>query len=467
MRNTLSRREMVKTAAAGVGACFAGSSARLIRASEEKLPVPTPAQLRWQECEIGALFHLDMPVVAGDHTPNNATRKTFDPKRYDPHKLDTDQWIDVAKSAGARYAIFTATHFNGFMQWQSDLYPYGVKQASWRNGKGDVVGGFVRSCRKAGILPGIYISCHRNACQKLWDYYVNWGKGKGTVEQERYNRIAEKQVEELCSRYGPLVQIWFDAGVKTPAEGGPDVLPVFNKHQPGSVFYHNSDRSDHRWIGNEAGHAGDPCWATMPGGRGNPVSHNSRTWKRCLHSGDPNGTVWSPGMVDIVLRGRGAHDWFWRPGKEHTQYTVEQLMKMYDTSVGRNCNYIIGVVVNNEGLVPAPDVARMAEFGKALRERFSKPAGNTSGRGASVVLELKKPQRISQAIIGEDIARGERVRKYVLEGLTGPNQWTRLAEGRSIGNKRIERFKPVEAAKLRLQMTAAHAEPLIRHFSAW
>src|SRR3546814_11874728 len=66
------------------------------------------------------------------------------------------------------------------------------------------------------------------------------------------------------SKYGELVQIWFDAGTKLPHEGGPDVIPVFEKYQPDSVFYHASRRSDHRWIGNEAGYADYPCWATMP-----------------------------------------------------------------------------------------------------------------------------------------------------------------------------------------------------------
>lgn len=59
--------------------------------AEVKIPKPTPAQVRWQNCEIGVIYHLDMPVVAGDYSRNNATRKTFDPKLYNPAKLDTDQ----------------------------------------------------------------------------------------------------------------------------------------------------------------------------------------------------------------------------------------------------------------------------------------------------------------------------------------------------------------------------------------
>ena len=31
------------------------------------------------------------------------------------------------KRVAPRIVRITATHFNGFLQWQSDLYPYGLK----------------------------------------------------------------------------------------------------------------------------------------------------------------------------------------------------------------------------------------------------------------------------------------------------------------------------------------------------
>ena len=113
-----------------------------------EFPKPTDAQVTWQDCEVGIVYHLDMPMMDGEFAPNNTSRDRFDPKSYNPEKLDTDQWIKAAKDAGAEYAIVTATHFNGFLQWQSDLYPYGLKQAAWRNGKGDIVRDFVESCLK-------------------------------------------------------------------------------------------------------------------------------------------------------------------------------------------------------------------------------------------------------------------------------------------------------------------------------
>lgn len=126
------RRRFLKAASGCVASAMLGNVAprvlmaddALARAAAEgpDLPRPTPAQLRWQDCELGLIYHFDMPVAAGAFASNNQTRRTFDPALYNPVKLDTDQWIEAAKAAGARYAVFTATHFNGFMQWQSDLY---------------------------------------------------------------------------------------------------------------------------------------------------------------------------------------------------------------------------------------------------------------------------------------------------------------------------------------------------------
>jgi alpha-L-fucosidase len=467
------RRRFLKTAA-GTGAVFAadlpacsGEPPAAEPADAPRLPAPTPAQVAWQDDEIGLIYHFDMPIAAGRFAGNNTVRETLDPALYNPVRLDTDQWIEAAKAAGARYAIFTATHFNGFMQWQSDLYPYGVKQARWRDGKGDVVGDFVASCRKAGIRPGIYFSTHRNVYWRVWGHYVDWGKGRGTEKQAAFNRVAEQMTGELCSRYGPLAQIWYDAGVKTPAEGGPDVLPVFERHQPDSVFYHNRQRSDIRWIGNEKGHAGYPCWATMPGSRG-AVSHNHPTWRPILAAGDPDGTIWSPGMVDVPFRGaKGVHNWFWKPGQDHAIESVDRLMAMYHHAVGRNANLVVGEVVTSEGRVPEPDIARLAAFGREVRRRYGTPLAETRGEGETVELALPAPRRIDRVVMMEEIARGERVRAYVLEGLAGPDRWERLAAGTCIGHKRIETFDAVEAARVRLRVTAAVAPPRIRRLAAF
>lgn len=469
------RRSFLKAVSA---AAAAGPAARLLAAKEQpatapavrSLPRPTPAQVAWQDCEVGILYSFDMPIAArwakGDGDLFRVW-KTSDPNLYNPEKLDTDQWMEAAKAAGAKYAVFTATHFNGFMQWQSDAYPYSLKQTKWRGGKGDVVADFVASCRKAGIKPGIFFSTSHNVYQTVWNNYVDWGKGKGTPKQAAFNKVAEKMTEELCSRYGPLVQIWYDAGVKLPADGGPDVLPIFARYQPNSVFYNSMERSDHRWIGNEKGFAEYPCWATMPN-RPGEISHNAKGWQKLLAKGDPDGTFWSAGMVDVPLRGsQGKHRWFWYPDEDYAAYPTEALVKMYYESVGRNCNLIFGEVITPEGLVPESDIKRLAEFGSEIKKRFGKPVAEMRGDGEIVELKLPQPGRIDHAVIMEEIAQGERIRKYVLEGMLSADRWEKLCEGQSIGHKRIEKFSPVEVTRVRLKVTQAVARPIIKSLAVY
>jgi len=462
--NSLSRRDVLAVAAS---TALCGPHALRAVAGDEAagLPVPLPRQVVWQDCEVGAVFHFDMPLFAeGGRTNHNAIHQTWDPMIYDPAKLDTDQWVEAAKAMGARYAIFTATHFNGFMQWQSDLYPYGVKQASWRGGKGDVVGDFVESCRKADLKPGIYMSCFRNAWWKVDRYRVNYGKGGDG--QAKFAKTCEKMFEELCTRYGPLVQIWFDAGNIAPADGGPDLLPIADQHQPDMVFYHSPQRREHRWIGNEAGYAGYPCWATMPDLETAERLHKGRgkDWRKMLAHGDPDGKLWSPGMVDTVLRN---HHWFWYANTEHKIEPLDRLVRFYYQSVGRNCNLILGLTPDPSGLLPEPDFKRCAEFGAEIRRRFARPVAETNGTGEQLTLELSGPQKIDHVVIMEDITGGERVRSYTVEGRIPGGTWRKLCDGISIGHKRIQQFTPIEVAAVKLTVADSVATPLIRNLAVY
>ena len=461
---SLSRRDLL-TAAASTALLGSSRLSALASNSNTDLPVPLPRQVVWQDCEVGAIFHFDMPLFAeGGRTHHNSIHQTWDPKLYNPERLDTDQWVAAAKAMGARYAVFTATHFNGFLQWQSDLYPYGVKQAAWRGGKGDVVKDFVESCRKAGIKPGLYMSCFRNAWWKVDRHRVNYGKGG--PEQARFARTCEKMFEELCTRFGPLVQIWFDAGNIAPADGGPDLLPIADRYQPNMVFYHSPQRREHRWIGNEAGYAGYPCWATMPDLETADQLHKGRRkdWRKLLEHGDPNGKLWSPGMVDTVLRN---HHWFWYPNTENKIEPLDRLIKFYYESVGRNCNLILGLTPDPSGLLPEPDFQRCAEFGAEIHRRFCQPVVETNGTGEQLALALPRPQKINQVVIMEDITAGERVRSYTIDGQVPGGSWRKLCEGISIGHKRIEQFAPIEVAAVKLTVTHSVAEPLIRNLAAY
>ncbi len=458
------RRDFLKAAGA-VGVSPIAPNLPLA-AGQVSVATPLAKQVRWQDYELGLVYHFDLDVyMPGGHQHERSRRERLDPRLYRPAKLDTDQWLEAAKAAGARYAIFTATHHQGFLQWQSDAYPFGLKQIDWRDGKGDIVGDFVESCHKVGIAPGLYVGIRFNAYWQVYNYQVNEGKGGDPQKHAQYMRACERMVEELCSRYGPLCEIWFDGGVITPEQGGPDVLPIVDKYQPDAIFYHSADRAHHRWAGSETGTTGYPCWSTMPS-VGSQIRAHQDPAKRTtlLVHGDPDGEVWCPPMADAPIR---EHDWLWIPNTDDRLQPLDRLVNMYYDSVGRNANLILGAVPNTDGLIPEADFRRYAELGREIRKRFSEPLAQTDGRGSLLEVALPEPAQVDHVVVMEDIRHGERVREYVVEGLVGRNEWRRLCDGISIGHRRIQRFDPVEVARLRLRVTASVAEPVIRSFAGY
>lgn len=434
-------------------------------------PVPAPHQLKWHEAEMGVVFHYDLHVFDGlvYGQGNNRINPVEDYNIFNPTQLDTDQWIQAAKAAGAKFAVLTATHETGFGLWQSDVNPYCLKAVKWRDGKGDVVRDFVNSCRKYGIQPGIYIGIRWNSLLGIHNFKA---EGDGEFARNRqawYKRLCEKMVTELCTRYGDLFMIWFDGGADDPKGLGPDVEPIVTKYQPECLFYHNVNRADFRWGGSESGTVGYPCWSSFP----YPYSHSNanegaRNHNELLAHGDADGRYWVPAMADTPLRGyNGRHEWFWEPGDDDKAvYPLENLMDMYEKSVGRNATLIVGLTPNPDGVIPEGDVKRLKEWGEEIARRFGTPLALTSGKAKKLSLDLKGKQKVNYYILQEDITLGERIRAYRVEARTG-GKWVTVAKGISVGHKRIERFGPVEATAFRVVVEQCTDTPQIRNFSVY
>lgn len=439
--------------------------------SQESHPVPAPHQLKWHKAEMGVVFHYDLHVFDGQiyGQGNNRINPVEDYNIFNPTQLDTDQWIQAAKAAGAKFAVLTATHETGFGLWQSDVNPYCLKVVKWRDGKGDVVRDFVNSCRKYGIQPGIYIGIRWNSLLGIHNFKA---EGDGEFARNRqawYKRLCEKMVTEICTRYGDLFMIWFDGGADDPKGLGPDVEPIVTKYQPECLFYHNVNRADFRWGGSESGTVGYPCWSSFP----YPYSHSNanegvRNHNELLAHGDADGRYWVPAMADTPLRGyNGRHEWFWEPGDDDKAvYPLENLMDMYEKSVGRNATLIVGLTPNPDGVIPEGDVKRLKEWGEEIARRFGTPLAQTSGKAKKLSLDLKGKQKGNYYILQEDITLGERIRAYRVEARTG-GKWVTVAKGTSVGHKRIERFDPIETTAFRVVVEQCTDTPQIRDFSVY
>jgi len=423
--------------------------------------LPSKAQVKWADSEIGVLIHFDMPVFEPGYNFRKNWNYHPDLSIFNPKELNTDQWIEVAKAAGATYAVLVAKHCSGFSLWPAKAHPYSVKNTPWRNGQGDIVKDFIASCKKYGLKPGIYASTTANGYLKV----DNPGKvvSGNPEEQKKYNEIVKMQLTELWSEYGDLFEVWFDGGVLPPEKGGFDVLAMLKQFQPQAIAFQGpyGYENNIRWVGNEEGVAPYPCWS-----RADSTTSASGVIEIKGLNGNPNGLFWCPGESDFPLRINSSFQggWFWHKDQDDNLRSLEELMNKYCKSVGRNTNMLLGIVVDNRGLVPDADVKRLNEFGQMIRKNFSDLLGKTAGSGKELTVKFISPKPVAYVVIMEDMAGGERILEYKLSGLADGN-WQELGKGTCIGHKRIEVIKEGKFTAIRFEVTKSEGIPLIRNLA--
>ena len=73
---------------------------------------------------------------------------------------------------------------------------------------------------------------------------------------------------------------------------------------------------------------------------------------------------------------------------------------------------------------------------------------------------------VNHVVLQEDIAKGERIRKYQIEGYSG-GRWNVLTNGESIGNKRIEKFDTKKLSRIRIKIIDSDGLAQIKNMSAY
>ncbi|MFD0670688.1 alpha-L-fucosidase [Cohnella sp. GCM10027633] len=401
---------------------------------------PTPQQASWQDLETGLFCHFGMNTFYGKEWGDG----TEDPGRFDPSAFDARQWVKAAQDAGFRYLILTAKHHDGFCLWPTATTEHSVKASPWREGQGDVVREVADACAEAGLPFGLYLS--------PWDRHE-----PRYADKDAYDDLYCRQLTELLTGYGPLVEIWFDgAGSEGRSYDWPRIMALVEKHQPEAMTF-NMGRPTIRWVGNEDGVAPYPCWNEADSARASMFTKDMLAWL-------PDTPAWVPAECDVPIReGR----WFWHSGEEDRVKSLEQLLDIYYRSVGHGANLLLNIAPDDHGLLPETDVNRALELSKEIERRLSRSVAETDGAGRELLLEWNVPSAIDHAIIMERITEGERVTEYALDARTPEGRWVRVSAGTAIGHKKIDRFPAVTANGLRLTVAAATDTPLIRRLACF
>ena len=264
---------------------------------------------------------------------------------------------------------------------------------------------------------------------------------------------------------------------------------------------------DVRWVGNETGLARESEWSVLPSfcrafrTRPRDARHGALDdvfVPRDLTDSDLGGRerlaaatllAWYPAEADVSIR----PGWFHHPAEDARVKTPEELVEIYFNSVGRNSVLLLNVPPDSRGRIAEADLRSLAGMRAILDATFradlaagalvtasSEAAGHeaaaaarpgtgkywTTQEGAETAwleLDLAQPALFDCVLLQEAIQIGQRVEQFHLEAWK-ESRWDVFTRGTTIGHKRLLRFDPVTARRIRLVIEQSRSSPAISRF---
>ena len=452
-------------------------------------PIPTARQLAWQEMEQYAFIHF---------TTNTFTGKEWgygdeSPEVFNPSEMDVNQWIKVVKEAGLKGIVLTCKHHDGFCLWPSKYTEHSVKNSKWKNGQGNVVKEVADACHKNGLKFGVYLS--------------PWDRNRSDYGSPSYVEYYRNQLRELFTAYGPIFEMWFDganggdgfyggAKEKRKINGAsyydwPTTLDMVRKIEPSIVFFSDAG-PDIRWCGNESGYIGETNWSPITS---DTLFAGKSGIEKVLNAGEENGKNWIPAEVDVSIR----PGWFYHAEEDAKVKTPEKLFEIYLSSVGRGANLILNIPPDRRGLFHENDVKALRGWKQLIDNAFKNnfaigsvvksdsyrgnsklyAAANVTDRNkdtywatndditsGNLIIDLGSKKTVKYITIQEYIKLGQRVKGFKVYAWKN-NNWLEVSKGSTIGYKRILKLEPIETERVKIEITASKASPLISNIEVY
>lgn len=451
-------------------------------------PLPTEAQLEWQNMEMNMFIHFNMNTFTNMEWGLGGES----PELFNPTQLDTRQWAAIAKAAGMKGIILTAKHHDGFCLWPSEYTEHSVKNSPWKDGKGDVIRELADACKEYGLKLGLYLS--------------PWDRNHAEYGRPEYLEYFRKQMQELLTNYGEVFEFWVDgANGGTGYYGGANeerkidrttyyewdsTFALAKSLQPEVIIFSDGGPGC-RWVGNESGWAAETNWSLLREDEFAPGVADVKA----LQTGQEEGTKWIPAEVNTSIR----PGWYYHEFEDHKVKSLSRMVDTYYESVGRNGLFLLNFPVDKRGLIHPTDSARIMEMVAVINRDFERNiakgafvsasnvrAGDSTYspfmvidgdpdtywstddlvNKASIEIDLKNKRTFNRILLQEYIRLGQRVRSFTVEYLVG-DEWKLIDEQTTIGYKRILRFPNVTGSKVRVSITSSKASPVISNIGVY
>ncbi|MBI4027521.1 MAG: alpha-L-fucosidase [Verrucomicrobia bacterium] len=300
-----------------------------------------PRELEWfREARFGMFVHFGLYALSGrnewimynDKIPRAEYAKLT--RRFNPRRFKAEEWVGVARAAGARYLTITAKHHDGFCLFDSALTDFKITNTPFGR---DLIGELIHACQKTGLRIILYYSqpdwrhpnyVHRKGAFKDLQYDLP----DDQPDWDKYMAYVFGQVEELCTKYGRIDGIWFDGCQRTERMWrGRELYRLIKKHQPAAVINDRAGYGDYftpeRSLSNlpaAAGYMVEACQS---------ICRESWGYRR-------KGNLFSsPSLLDSLVR-----------------------------MIANDGNYLLNIGPKPDGSLPEDQVQRLLDIGRWLKQ---------------------------------------------------------------------------------------------------
>ncbi len=264
--------------------------------------------------------------------------------------FDMDTWAALFKRWGARYAVLTTRHAQGFALWDTKVDDRSVVKMS-PYGK-DIVKQWCDGLRKAGLHTGLYF-CHRDWGDPDFRAVMDReelrepDEAKRQEAWERYLARRDAKLLELVTNYGPVDLFWADEDWGRTHEQlrSEQMVAMIEHKQPGIVI---NNRFCHPYIG----HYSTPEQKV-------PIQPSGNPWELC----------------DTLVKSR---HWQYLPC-ERQYLRPEQIVRNFIDVITAGGNYLINIGPSPDGRIPEQEIAILDYLGEFCRENAEAIYDTTGG----------------------------------------------------------------------------------------
>jgi alpha-L-fucosidase len=290
------------------------------------------------------------------------------PKRFNPSKWDPDHFIDLARTAGQQYMVFTTKHHDGFCMFDSSYTDYKITNTPY--GK-DIVKQLSDACARRAMPRGFYYSPpdlnhpgFRDTSKLSRD---TWNGQPERPEWSSYLDYMRLQLTELLTRYGDVKVIWFDGLYHQEKYDGQRFLDLIYKLQRATLVndrigltadYVTPEQFIPKSIPTKDVHMrGADASIQKDLRQGIPSPSDFQLWETCMTINE----TWA----------YNAHD--------HNYKSAQDLIRGLVEVVSRGGNFLLNVGPQPDGMIQPDFQERLGDIGKWITVNGESIYGTTFG----------------------------------------------------------------------------------------